>query len=134
MDLLRSQWIRSFFIFLSVEILFILFIDDLTARLILLLQQYVSAGTLYYFAYKKQGTKWLLFFLISSPLGQIKEFLHLKDNTDILSAIFFLIEFVLVTYFWIYSFRLWGVNRLAKKQMSKNEIVSSSNLEERSTD
>lgn len=118
----REQWLRCLLVTVPIAVLSniltlshsstITFLPNFFLTIVLSL----SLGYLdYYFAYKNRGTKWLLFFLITLPLGYIAFAIH---NDGILWPDLF--AFAANIYWWINCYQLYKVNKAINKTSAKH--------------
>lgn len=68
---------------------------------------------IYYCAYKKNGTKWLLLILIAAPLGLA---LSIFQYIPVLGIANTLVVAFIQLYYFIYTFRLYNINKQLQQQ------------------
>lgn len=144
---IRSKWLRSVFMLLlgnlAQAMVFYFFIayhrnveaanDYFMQNLNNIVKFAISSSLIFFFAYKKFGTKWLGFFLLISPLintmrliSDIALAFQSATLTTAQRSLVLMIDFgilFLFVYFWIHCTRLYKLNRSIKKRKIGEESI-----------
>jgi len=82
-------------------------------------------------AYKNPGRKLLALFLIVSPLYQVSGiyivFNQMRESPNFILAISFIVPFIIYVFFYIFSFKLFRLNKILQNELvhSSEEYISS---------
>lgn len=137
-DKVRKNWLISFFVFLGLSVFFGTFFllenqqlynfyNNANSLFIITFSSFMFISIIgywwltYFFAYKKNGTKWLMFLLITIPLRELKPFVR-GDGYGIINydlAEWFVLALFLGTklVFWVNSLKLYKLNSARKRKV-----------------
>jgi len=112
MDKIKKQWLISFYMFALVAVILVFTEDTVSECAYSFLKTALWLSLTYYFAYKKEGTAWLMWVMISTPIKELIDINNSPDGTfsDPGVATIFAVILSLEVYFLVNCYRLRRLN------------------------